>query len=104
MNHELQSPAVEHELRNLRHEWWWLLILGILLIVSGIVCLSYPFVASVAVVMVLGAAMLISGVATIVAAFWAGKWSALLLQLLIGIFYAVVGFLIMDTPVASTVS
>src|SRR5206468_7480185 len=39
-----------------------------------------------------------------VVSFWAGKWSAMLLKLLIGIFYAVVGFLIMDAPVASTVS
>src|SRR5262245_29023484 len=104
MNHELQPPVVEHELRHLRHEWWWFLVLGILLMVSGVVALSYPFVASVAVVMVLGASLLISGIATIVAAFWAGKWSALLLQLLLGIFYAVMGFLIMDTPVSSTVS
>jgi len=96
--------VVEHELRHLREEWWWFLILGILLVLSGAVALIYPFVASVAVVMVLGVSMLVSGVATIVAAFWAGKWSALLLQLLIGIFYAVVGFIIMDTPLVSTVS
>jgi len=96
--------VVEHELRHLREEWWWFLILGILLVLSGTVALVYPFVASVAVVMVLGVSLLISGVATIVAAFWAGKWSALLLQLLIGIFYAVVGFIIMDAPLVSTVS
>jgi uncharacterized membrane protein HdeD (DUF308 family) len=104
MNHELQQPAVEHELRHLRHEWWWFLVLGILLMVSGVVSLSYPFVASVAAVMVLGASLLVCGVATIVAAFWAGKWSALMLQLLIGVFYVVVGYIIMDTPIASTVS
>lgn len=98
------TGATPHELHHLRAEWWWFLILGILLAVSGVVALAYPFAASLAVVVVLGATLLVSGVATIVASFWAGKWSGLLLQLLIGVFYAVIGFIIMDTPIASTVS
>ena len=98
------ARAIRHELEHLRDEWWWFLVLGIVLVVSGTVALVYPFVASVAAVMVLGVAMLLSGLATIVTSFWAGKWGALLLQLLIGVFYAVVGFIIMDTPVASTVN
>jgi len=111
MSYEPQQPTgpvarvIQHELQHLRDEWWWFLVLGILLIVSGTVALFYPFLASVAAVMVLGVSPLVSGAATIVAAFWAGKkWSALLLQLLVGIFYAVTGFLIMDAPIASTVS
>ncbi len=110
MNVETQQPAgpvaraIQHELQHLRDEWWWLLILGILLMLSGVAALVYPFASSVAAVIVLGVSLLVSGVATIVTAFWAGKWSALMLQLLIGIFYAAMGFIIMDTPVASTVS
>jgi uncharacterized membrane protein HdeD (DUF308 family) len=96
--------AVRHELEHLRDEWWWFLILGVVLLISGIVAIVYPFVASVAAIIVLGASLLVSGVATVVAAFWSGKWSAMLLQLLIGIFYTVTGFIIMDAPVASTVS
>ena len=96
--------AIRHELEHLRDEWWWFLVLGIVLVLSGAVALVYPFVASVAAVMVFGVSMLLSGLATIVTSFWAGKWSALLLQLLIGVFYAVVGFIIMDTPIASTVN
>lgn len=120
MNHEshptdLPTPAssppreaiarlIEHELRHLQKEWWWFVALGILLILSGLVALVYPVLSSIATVVVLGMALLVSGVATIVASFWAGKWSALLLQLLVGILYAVAGFIIMDTPVVSTVS
>ena len=98
------AQAIRHELQHLRKEWWWFLLLGILLMVSGTIALSYPFVASLAAVTVLGVSLLVSGVATVVTSFWAGKWSALLVQLLIGIFYAVTGFLIMDAPVTSTVS
>src|SRR5687767_12045590 len=97
------AQAIRHELQHLRDEWWWFFILGILLVIAGIVAMVYPFVSSVVAVTVLGVSLLVSGVATIVTAFWAGKWSALLLQLLIGIFYAVTGFLIMDAPFESTV-
>jgi uncharacterized membrane protein HdeD (DUF308 family) len=98
------AQAIRHELEHLRDEWWWFLVLGILLVIAGVVALAIPFVASVAAVIVFGASLLVSGVATIVTAFWAGRWSALLLQLLLGVFYAVVGFIIMDTPIASAVS
>jgi uncharacterized membrane protein HdeD (DUF308 family) len=110
MSGELPNPggpparAIRHELQHLRNEWWWFLVLGILLVVGGTVSLVYPFVASVAAVMVLGVSLMVSGVATVVTSFWAGKWGATVLQLLIGVFYVVTGFLIMDAPIASTVS
>src|SRR5690349_173041 len=103
-NPTLQPGLTRHELGHLRDHWWWFLVLGILLAVAGTAALAYPFVASVAAVTVLGVSLMVSGVATIVTSFWAGQWSALLLKLLIGIFYTVVGFMIMDTPVASVVS
>src|SRR6476659_2113772 len=118
MNQEIHSPSnvlppdsagplpvarvMEHELRHLRDEWWWFLVLGILLIVSGMVALTYPLIGTLATVVVLGMTLLVSGVAMIVATFWAGRWSAHLLQLLIGVFYVVVGFLMMDKPLEAT--
>jgi uncharacterized membrane protein HdeD (DUF308 family) len=100
----LAAGIADHELRHLQKEWWWFVVLGILLIVGGTVAIVYPVLSSVAAVVVLGMALLVSGVASIVASFWAGKWSAMLLQLLVGIFYVVTGYIIMDTPIASTVS
>lgn len=100
----LVVQAVQHELRHLAREWWWFLVLGIVLMLSGLTALAYPCLASVAVVAVLGVSLLLSGIATIVAAFWAGQWSALMLELLVGVFYTVVGFMIMDAPVTATVS
>jgi uncharacterized membrane protein HdeD (DUF308 family) len=98
------ARLAEHELRHLKNEWWWLAALGILLILSGLVALVYPTMSSIAAVIVLGVSLLVSGVATVVASFWAGKWSAMLLQLLVGVLYVVVGFILMDAPIASTVS
>ncbi len=91
-----------HELSRLREHWWWFLLLGVLLIVGGMVALSYPFISSVGLILTLGIILIISGVATIVASFWAGKWSAFLVQLLVGIFYVIAGMAIRDTPVEAT--
>src|SRR4029078_2757078 len=74
---------IEHELKHLQEEWWWFLVLGILLVVAGIVAIGYPAISSVAIVIVLGMCLLISGVATIVATFWAGRWRRHMLQLFV---------------------
>lgn len=82
--------------------WWLFLLLGILLVLGGIVAIAYPFVSSLGAVMVLGVVLIVAGIFTIIGAFWAGKWSALLLQLLVGILYVMAGMAIRDAPVEST--
>ena len=85
-----------------RSFWWAFLLLGVVLIVGGLIAISYPFVSSVAAVMVFGTILVISGVFTILGAFWAGRRGSLLLQLLVGILYVVAGVAIRDTPIEST--
>ena len=43
--------VVEHELARLSKEWFWFFLLGVLLIVSGIIAISYPFMSSVGLVL-----------------------------------------------------
>ena len=38
--------------------------------------------------------LMVAGIATIVTSFWAGKWSGMLVQLLVGVLYLIVGFMI----------
>ena len=101
---EIQSvmggPAA-HELARLRKEWWAFLALGLLLILGGAACISYPFFTSIGVMIFQGIALMVAGVAIVISAFWTGKWSAFMLQILIGLLYLVAGFLISDAPVAS---
>ena len=75
------------EMERTRKHWWLFLLLGILLVLGGIVAIAYPFVSSLGAVMVLGIILIMAGIFSIIGAFWAGKWSALLLQLLVGILY-----------------
>lgn len=90
-----------HELRRLHDYWWCFLLLGALLAICGAVAIVYPFIATTAVVAVLGAMLLISGAATIVSSFWTGQWSAFLLQMIVGVLYVVVGLAVIDKPLAT---
>jgi uncharacterized membrane protein HdeD (DUF308 family) len=94
------------EFQHLRSDWWWLLLYGVLLAVCGSAALIFPaltVLTSFVAVVMLGIALIIAGIATIIAALWAGRWSGMLLQLLVGVLYSAVGFMIMDTPLLKSV-
>jgi uncharacterized membrane protein HdeD (DUF308 family) len=95
----MNEPSVRAEFHHLRSHWWWLFLLGILLVVSGTAAIVFPILATVGAMIFLGVNLMLAGLATIVTSFWAGRWSGTLLQLLVGILYLVAGFAIADSPV-----
>ncbi len=95
------AERLQREFEHLRSDWWWLFLYGMLLTVCGTVAIAVPPLATGGILIVLGIALMIGGVATIVLSFWAGQWSGLLLQLLVGVLYLVAGFAIFDTPVVA---
>jgi uncharacterized membrane protein HdeD (DUF308 family) len=97
------SPSIGHELHALRSHWWCFLIMGIALAVLGLICITAPWLATITSVMFFGFLMIAAGITQIVSSFWAGKWSGMLLHLLIGILYTVVGFMISDEPVENAI-
>jgi uncharacterized membrane protein HdeD (DUF308 family) len=97
-----QDPAFSHELHALRDQWWCFLVLGISLVLLGATAVGSSFAASVTVVVLFGFLLLAGGVIQVVSSFWAGKWSGMLLHLLIGLLYSIVGFMIIDAPVENT--
>src|SRR5208282_3202992 len=92
-----------HELHPLRNQWWCFLLLGIALIVLGSFCIVDPLVPSLASVVILGFALMAAGITQIVSSSWAGKWSGMLIHMLIGVLYAVVGYMIVDAPIINLV-
>jgi len=90
--------ALVSDFHQVRENWFWLLALGIFLTFVGIAAVAVPALATVGVVTVLGILMIVAGAAQIVSAFTAGKWGGVILHLLVGILYAVVGFLVLENP------
>jgi uncharacterized membrane protein HdeD (DUF308 family) len=98
------AQAVQHELAHMRKFWWWFLLLGILLTASGTVAIVVPLATAATTliaVIVLGIVLMVSGIGIVIGSFWAGKWSGMLLHLLVGVLYIIVGFLITDRPAAA---
>ncbi len=90
--------------RGLKAGWFWFLLLGIGLLALGIAAISSFFAAvmtTVVAVTVLGILILIGGVVQVISAFWSPKWSGLVVTLMLGILYIVVGFMLLDAPIAA---
>ena len=85
----------------LRKNWFWLLILGVLLIIVGLVAVSSTFLATLATVVVMGTLLLIAGGVEAASAIWARRWRGFWMHLLAGILYVVLGFLFVQRPLAS---
>jgi len=98
------GDQLRRDFQHLRSSWCWFFSLGILLTACGLAALIFPaltIITSFVAVIILGVSLMVAGIGTILASFWAGRWSGLLLQWLIGILYLVVGFTITETPARS---
>ncbi len=95
------EQVVKHELQHVRSQWCWFLCLGILLLVCGVMALTFPFVAASVAISALSIVLLVAGVATIIGSFWTGKWSGFLVQLLMGMLYLAAGFVVSERPLFS---
>jgi uncharacterized membrane protein HdeD (DUF308 family) len=108
MNGFTTSPLVDilaHEKGMLRKYWKWFMALGIAMLVLGTIAISWSCIATVSVTAtwLFGFFLLASGIGEIINSFWVGRWSGMLLHLLIGVLYALTGFIIIDQPVNATI-
>lgn len=93
------ARVIRYELQAIRGNWLWLVILGIALIVLGTLMLSFPVIATLATVAVLGALILVGGVAESIGAFWCRDWGGFFFALLAGILGIVVGLMLLGNPI-----
>lgn len=92
------ADAVSAGMEEVRKSWAWLLGLGILLIVLGVVCVGTARTATTVSILVFGWILLFSGVAWFVGAFQAWSWGGVFLYLLNAIIRGVTGYLLIRHP------
>ena len=85
-------------LEPLRAKSGWIVALGVVYVIAGIIALGSVAFATVVTVFVVGIMMLIAGVAEVINAFQIKTWDKFLLWLLLGALYIVAGFLTFDNP------
>jgi uncharacterized membrane protein HdeD (DUF308 family) len=81
-----------------RKNWGWYLALGIVLMLTGVYCIWAEGLATVASVVVLGAILMVGGIAQIAGAFVARGAGAVIMLLLAGILEIVVGVMLAGHP------
>lgn len=91
------------DIRELREKWGWLLGLGLVSIILGIIALSSSALFTLASVFFLGWILLVGGILELINAFWQRQWGGFFLHLFNGILAAVVGVIMMGNPAASAV-
>lgn len=83
--------------------WGWFLTLGILLVVLGTFAISLAFYTTIFSVFLFGILLIGGGLALILQAFFARKWSGVFLALLLGVLYLVTGVLCVVKPSAMAI-
>ncbi|HXW48446.1 MAG TPA: HdeD family acid-resistance protein [Xanthobacteraceae bacterium] len=92
------STNVMPGLGPLRAKSGWIIALGVVYVLAGLIALSSVVFATVVSVFVVGVMMLIAGVAEVINAFQIKSWGKFLLWLLLGALYIVAGFVTFENP------
>jgi uncharacterized membrane protein HdeD (DUF308 family) len=89
---------VQENVRALRHNWFWFVLLGAALLVLGLAAISYSVLATEVAALVFGYFLLAAGVFYLVGAFFTHGWGGFFLSLLAGILHLAVGVIVLDRP------
>jgi uncharacterized membrane protein HdeD (DUF308 family) len=87
-------PAVQP----LRSKSGWIVALGVVYVIAGLIALSSVVFATKVTVFVVGIMMLISGIAEVINAFQFKSWGKFFLWLLLGLLYIAAGFVTFENP------
>jgi uncharacterized membrane protein HdeD (DUF308 family) len=82
----------------LRSKSGWIVALGVVYVIAGLIALSSVVFATRVTVFVVGIMMLISGIAEVINAFQFKSWGKFLVWLLLGALYIVAGFVTFENP------
>ena len=91
-------------LESLRKRWGWFLALGILLIVLGTVALGSSVFMTLATMVFVGWLLIIGGVLEAAHACLCKGWGGFFIDLLTGILYVVVGFMVVANPGSAAIA
>lgn len=82
----------------LRAKWGWIVALGVVYLIAGIIALGSVVMATIASVFVVGIMMIVAGVFEVISAFQVKTWGKFILWILLGVLYIVAGFFAWENP------
>jgi uncharacterized membrane protein HdeD (DUF308 family) len=99
----MKSPQTGSDMAPLRAKSGWIIALGVVYLLAGFAALGSVVMATVASVLVVGAMMIVAGVAEVFGAFQIKSWGKFLLWVLLGVLYIVAGFVTFENPLLAAV-
>src|ERR1700746_2063846 len=101
---EIQSTGgLAAGIEPLRAKWGWIVALGVVYVIVGVIALGSVVLATAASVLLVGIMMVIAGVAEIINAFQIKTWGKFLLWLVLGALYVFAGFVAFSNPLLTAV-
>ena len=82
----------------LRAKSGWIIALGVAYVIAGLIALGSVVQATVVSVLIVGAMMIVAGIAEVINAFQVKQWGKFLLWALLGVLYIVAGFATFENP------
>jgi uncharacterized membrane protein HdeD (DUF308 family) len=86
------------DLAPLRAKSGWIVALGVVYLIAGLVALGSVMTATVVSVLIVGVMMIVAGVAEVFNAFQMKSWGKFLLWVLLGALYIIAGFVTFENP------
>ena len=98
-------PSASHSLalQPLRAKWGWIVALGVIYVIVGLVALGSIATAAVASVFLVGVMMVVAGIAEVLNAFQIRTWGKFPLWLLLGALYIFAGIMTFENPLLAAV-
>ena len=104
MTNSPSPDSLGEGIRTLRAKWGWIVALGIVFMIAGVIALGSVVAATASAVLIIGIMMIMGGAAEIVAAFSVKSWSRFAFWLLLGLLYIGGGIIcLMDPFKAATI-
>ena len=97
------SPIHSLGLEALRFKWGWIVALGVVYVIVGLVALGSIVTATAATVLLVGAMMVVAGIAEVFSAFQIRTWGKFTLWLLLGALYIFAGIITFQNPLLAAV-
>jgi uncharacterized membrane protein HdeD (DUF308 family) len=97
------TNSLGDNIRALRAKWGWIVALGVIFMIAGIIALGSVVMATVSAVLIVGIMMIMAGVAEIIAAFNVKDWGKFALWMLLGLLYVAAGVICIVDPLAAAV-
>ena len=98
-----ERPSLGAAMRTISGKWGWFVALGIVDLIVGGIASTNLLLANLASVLLIGAAVFVSGIFQIIHSFWARGLRSFLFWLLAGLIYMAAGAIILYDPVLASI-